>query len=68
MTPGKLPRDISGQEFRKAVARIGFALSRQKGSHMVLQKVQIDFPLLVDHLSAYGSNRVDSQSMGTGTM
>ena len=50
MTPGKLPRDISGQEFRKAVARIGFTLSRQKGSHMVLFRADTSTTLVVpDH-------------------
>lgn len=35
MTPGKLPRDISGQDFSRLLTRLGFVLTRQRGSHMV---------------------------------
>ena len=46
----KLPRDISGQDFRKAVVRIGFAFTRQKGSHMVLFRADPPTTLVVpDH-------------------
>jgi predicted RNA binding protein YcfA (HicA-like mRNA interferase family) len=33
----KLPR-ISGQECTKALAKVGFYLARQKGSHMILER------------------------------
>lgn len=36
MTAGRLPRDLSGQNLRKALERAGFSLRRQRGSHMVL--------------------------------
>ncbi len=32
----KLPRDIGGLELAKALARIGYAVSRQSGSHLRL--------------------------------
>ena len=31
----KLPTDLSGQELRRALERIGFVYQRQKGSHMI---------------------------------
>ena len=34
----RIPRDLSGDDVRKALARIGFELSRQKGSHMMLRR------------------------------
>jgi predicted RNA binding protein YcfA (HicA-like mRNA interferase family) len=34
----KLPANLSGQELRKALQRAGFALVRQRGSHMVLRR------------------------------
>jgi predicted RNA binding protein YcfA (HicA-like mRNA interferase family) len=34
----KLPTDLSGQELRRALERIGFVYQRQKGSHMVLRR------------------------------
>ena len=32
----KLPTDLSGQELVKVLLRVGFAVNRQKGSHVVL--------------------------------
>ena len=50
MTPGRLPRDVSGEDFRRAVARIGFEFRRQRGSHMVLFRMQPPTTLVVpDH-------------------
>lgn len=50
MSPGKLPRNISGQDFRKAVARTGFEFRRQRGSHMVLFRAAPPTTLVVpDH-------------------
>ena len=34
----KLPTDLSGQNLRKALERIGFVCTRQRGSHMVLRR------------------------------
>lgn len=34
----KLPTDLSGQELRRALERIGFIFQRQKGSHMILRR------------------------------
>jgi predicted RNA binding protein YcfA (HicA-like mRNA interferase family) len=34
----KLPTDLSGQELRRALERIGFVYQRQKGSHMILRR------------------------------
>ena len=34
----KLPTDLSGQDLRKALERIGFYCSRQRGSHMILRR------------------------------
>lgn len=34
----KLPADLSGQDLRKALQRVGFVLTRQRGSHMVLRR------------------------------
>jgi predicted RNA binding protein YcfA (HicA-like mRNA interferase family) len=34
----KLPTDLSGERLRRALERAGFVLSRQRGSHMILQR------------------------------
>ena len=34
----KLPTDLSGQELVKILQRIGFAVKRQRGSHIVLRR------------------------------
>ena len=34
----KLPTDLSGQELAKALLRVGFVVTRQKGSHMILRR------------------------------
>ena len=46
----KLPRGVSGQQMRKVLEKLGFACTRQKGSHMVLHRAQIlsDSNLSVD--------------------
>ena len=50
MSPGKLPRDVSGSDFRKAIARVGFEFKRQRGSHMVLYRASPPTTLVVpDH-------------------
>ncbi len=33
----KLPRDLSGQDVAKALQRLGFAIVRQRGSHIRLE-------------------------------
>lgn len=50
MSPGRLPRDVSGKDFIRAVARIGFEFRRQRGSHIVLFRPQPPTTLVVpDH-------------------
>jgi len=34
----KLPTDVSGQELVKVLQRVGFAVNRQKGSHIILRR------------------------------
>jgi predicted RNA binding protein YcfA (HicA-like mRNA interferase family) len=34
----KLPTDLSGNDLRRALERIGFVFRRQKGSHMILRR------------------------------
>ena len=34
----KVPTDLSGQELVKVLLRAGFAVSRQRGSHIVLRR------------------------------
>ena len=34
----KLPRDLSGQQVRRALESAGFVFKRQRGSHMVLRR------------------------------
>jgi predicted RNA binding protein YcfA (HicA-like mRNA interferase family) len=34
----KIPTDLSGQELRRALERVGFVFQRQKGSHMILRR------------------------------
>ena len=34
----KLPTDLSGQELVKVLLRVGFVVSRQKGSHIILRR------------------------------
>jgi predicted RNA binding protein YcfA (HicA-like mRNA interferase family) len=36
----KLPTDLSGQDVRAALERIGFVFRRQTGSHMMLRRDQ----------------------------
>jgi predicted RNA binding protein YcfA (HicA-like mRNA interferase family) len=36
----KLPTDISGQELVKALVRIGFVVTRQRGSHIILRRAR----------------------------
>jgi 4-hydroxyphenylpyruvate dioxygenase len=35
----KLPTDISGQELVKVLLRVGFAVNRQRGSHIILRPI-----------------------------
>jgi predicted RNA binding protein YcfA (HicA-like mRNA interferase family) len=34
----RLPTDVSGQELVKILVRIGFGVSRQRGSHIILRR------------------------------
>jgi predicted RNA binding protein YcfA (HicA-like mRNA interferase family) len=34
----KLPTDLSGQYLVKALLRVGFAVNRQRGSHIILRR------------------------------
>lgn len=34
----KLPADVSGQDLRKVLQRLGFVLTRQRGSHMIFRR------------------------------
>ena len=34
----KLATDLSGQQLRRALERVGFVYQRQKGSHMILRR------------------------------
>ena len=34
----KLPTDLSGQQVRRALERVGFVFRRQRGSHMILRR------------------------------
>ncbi len=34
----KLPADLSGREVRLALERVGFLVTRQKGSHMIMRR------------------------------
>lgn len=34
----KLPTDLSGQQLRRALERVGFVCQRQNGSHMILRR------------------------------
>ena len=34
----KLPADLSGQDLIKALKRVGFAIQRQRGSHIILRR------------------------------
>ena len=36
----KLPTDLSGQELVNVLLRVGFAVSRQRGSHIILRRGQ----------------------------
>ena len=35
-----LPTDLSGDNLRRALERIGFFFQRQKGSHMILRRAE----------------------------
>lgn len=35
----KLPTDVSGERLRRALERGGFVVSRQRGSHMIMRRV-----------------------------
>jgi predicted RNA binding protein YcfA (HicA-like mRNA interferase family) len=34
----KLPRDVNGAQAARALGRLGFALQRQTGSHLILRR------------------------------
>ena len=34
----KIPRDVNGSEAAKALHRLGFAVKRQTGSHLIMRK------------------------------
>jgi predicted RNA binding protein YcfA (HicA-like mRNA interferase family) len=34
----KLPTDLTGQELVRVLLRVGFVISRQKGSHIILRR------------------------------
>ena len=34
----KLPADLSGQDLIKTLKRVGFAIQRQRGSHIILRR------------------------------
>ena len=34
----KLPREVNGSEAAKALGRLGFAVRRQAGSHLIMRK------------------------------
>ncbi|MGA2771632.1 MAG: type II toxin-antitoxin system HicA family toxin [Bryobacteraceae bacterium] len=36
----KLPTDLSGQELVKVLLRVGFAVNRQRGSHIILTEAR----------------------------
>jgi len=36
----KLPTDVSGQELVKVLQRVGFIVSRQRGSHIILRRLE----------------------------
>ena len=36
----KLPTGLSGQVLRKALERVGYICTRQKGSHMILRRLK----------------------------
>lgn len=38
----KLPRDVAGSELAKALAKFGFVVTRQSGSHMRLTRAAAD--------------------------
>jgi len=48
----KLPRGLSGQELRKALARAGFYVKRQRGSHVIMRRDEPFAQVVVpDHTS-----------------
>ncbi|MFM9957011.1 MAG: type II toxin-antitoxin system HicA family toxin [Phycisphaerales bacterium] len=44
---GKLPRDLSGREVVGALVRLGFVVSRQRGSHIILHRLPPGTPARV---------------------
>lgn len=36
----KLPRDLSGLQIIKILSRLGFRFLRQRGSHVILEKIE----------------------------
>ncbi len=54
----KLPRGLSGKEVVKALKKAGFAVKRQKGSHIILRR-EVPFAQVVVP---------DHQSIDTGTL
>ena len=48
----RLPRNISGRDLAGALVRLGFVVSRQRGSHMVLHRSDPACRVVVpDHVS-----------------
>ena len=68
----KLPRDLSGAQLAKAVARIGYSTTRQTGSHLRLTTaspsehhvtIPLHDPLRVGTLAAILADVADHQEM-----
>ena len=69
----KLPRDLSGGQLAKALARIGYNTTRQTGSHLRLTTanpsehhvtIPLHDPLRVGTLAAILADVADHQEMG----
>lgn len=45
----KLPTDVSGEELVKALQRVGFVVTRQKGSHIILRRESPHARVVVPH-------------------
>jgi predicted RNA binding protein YcfA (HicA-like mRNA interferase family) len=56
----KLPADLSGKEVQAVLERAGFELRRQKGSHMVLVRLEPFAQVVVPNHAAIKSGTVSS--------
>ena len=53
----RIPRDVNGSEAAKALGRLGFAVKRQIGSHLIMRKDARTVVVLMPNRSSRARSR-----------